>query len=86
MSLQIPIPCSFKIGFITDKAIIAEDLDVSGQRLLARAVLPKMCVENLAIDGDMAQAYVDKWVLMQRVQEAKEESSEQAHIDELFEM
>jgi len=86
MSLQIPIHCSFTIGMTTDKAIIAEDLYVAGQYFLQRAVLPKMCIDNLQVDGAQGLADVDKWVLMQRKREEKELASEQAHIDELLEM
>jgi len=40
----------------------------------------------LQVDGAQGLADVDKWVLMQRKREEKELASEQAHIDELFEM
>jgi hypothetical protein len=82
-NLEIPIPVTFNIKMVTEKAIIAQNIMLKGKAYIREAVLPKMFTIINATDDDVSTAVVDKWVLQQRYIEENTVDIE-SHIDELF--
>jgi hypothetical protein len=83
VSLEIPIPVTFTIKMITDKAIIAQNIMLKGSVYIREAVLPKMFTIISNTEDDVTTAVVDKWVLQQRYTEENTVDID-AHIEELL--
>ena len=83
VSLEIPIPVTFTIKMITDKAIIAQNIMLKGSVYIREAVLPKMFTVISNTEDDVTTAVVDKWVLQQRYTEENTVDID-AHIEELL--
>jgi len=83
MNLEIPIPVTFTIKMITDKAIIAQNIMLKGSVYIREAVLPKMFTIINNTEDDVTTAVVDKWVLQQRYTEENTVDID-AHIEELL--
>jgi|TARA_R110000744_G_scaffold169694_1_gene287635 hypothetical protein len=83
MNLEIPIPVTFTIKMITDKAIIAQNIMLKGSVYIREAVLPKMFTIISNTEDDVTTAVVDKWVLQQRYTEENTVDID-AHIEELL--
>jgi|TARA_B110000902_G_scaffold102285_1_gene120943 hypothetical protein len=82
-NLEIPIPVTFTIKMMTDKAIIAQNIMIKGNAYIREAVLPKMFTIISGTEDDISTAVVDKWVLQQRYLEENTVDIE-SHIEELF--
>jgi hypothetical protein len=83
MNLEIPIPVTFTIKMVTDKAIIAQNIMLKGSVYIREAVLPKMFTIISNTEDDVTTAVVDKWVLQQRYTEENTVDID-AHIEELL--
>ena len=83
VSLEIPIPVTFTIKMVTDKAIIAQNIMLKGSVYIREAVLPKMFTIISNTEDDVTTAVVDKWVLQQRYTEENTVDID-AHIEELL--
>jgi hypothetical protein len=83
MTLEIPIPVTFKIKMETERAFIVNDVMLKNNLYINEAVLPKMYTNIKSIDDNVTSADVEKWVLQQRYTEENTVDVE-AHVEELL--
>lgn len=82
-SLEIAIPVTLEIKMETDKAIIANNIMLQGQRYISEGVIPKMFININVTEDGITSAEVEKWVLQQRYTEENTVDI-QSHVDELL--
>ncbi len=70
ISLESPVSVTFTVKMETDKAIIAENIQLNGQDYISSTNLPKMyTVIHNTDDNGVTSADVESWVLKQRAEE-----------------
>ena len=87
--LENPIPVTFKIKMETDKAHIVTDVTINSIPYIKETVLPKMYtiitkVKKTKGKPDVINAFVEKWVIKQRKEEATVKNIEE-NVAELLE-